>query len=107
MDTKTLDRKALDELSSEILSAAITVHREMGPGLLESVYQQCMIKELQDRDIEVRTMVPVKLFYKGESLNKRYVIDILGRRNHSRIKGDGSHSACLRSPIDQLPETRK
>lgn len=76
METKVLDRRALNELSSVILSAAITVHREMGPGLLESVYQHCMIKELRDREIDLRTMVPVKLFYEGEPLNKDF-IDIL------------------------------
>jgi GxxExxY protein len=49
----------------------------MGPGLLEAVYQHCMIKELRSRDIFVSMMVPVPLHYKGEPLNKDYFIDIL------------------------------
>jgi GxxExxY protein len=67
----------LNHLSSIILNAAITVHREMGPGLLEGIYQHCMVKELQDRGISVNKMVPVSLYYKGFPINKDYVVDIL------------------------------
>lgn len=49
----------------------------MGPGLLEAVYQQCLVKELVLRGVKVYTMVPVPLQYKGHLLNKDYVIDIL------------------------------
>ena len=77
MKTTVLDRKALNELSSVIINAAITVHREMGPGLLESVYHHCMIKELKERELEVQTMVRIPLHYKGQSLNKDYVLDLL------------------------------
>ena len=49
----------------------------MGPGLLEAVYQHCMVKELRSRGLFVSMMVPVPLHYKGEALNKDYVIDIL------------------------------
>ena len=79
MKTTVLDRKALNELSSVIINAAITVHREMGPGLLESVYHHCMIKELKERELEVQTMVRIPLHYKGQSLNKDYVIDLLSK----------------------------
>ena len=71
------DAKRLNELSSVILKAAITVHKEMGPGMLEGVYQHCMMRELRDRNIQVSMMVPVALYYKGEALNKDYIIDIL------------------------------
>jgi GxxExxY protein len=72
-----LDVIALNHLSTIILDAAITVHKEMGPGLLEGVYQHCMVKELRNRQVNVYTNVPVPLYYKGEALNKDYVIDIL------------------------------
>jgi GxxExxY protein len=49
----------------------------MGPGLLESVYQFCMIKELQKRNIKSEVFVPVKLHYKGEALEKDYIIDLM------------------------------
>jgi GxxExxY protein len=72
-----MNKEVLNILSKEILDASIAVHREMGPGLLESVYQQCLVKELSLRDIKLNTMVSIPLQYKGYLLNKDYVIDIL------------------------------
>jgi len=72
-----MNKDDLNALSKEILDAAIAVHREMGPGLLESVYQQCLVKELSLRDIKLNTMVSIPLEYKGYLLNKDYLIDIL------------------------------
>jgi GxxExxY protein len=67
----------LNELSSVILKSAIAVHQEVGPGLLESVYQQCMILELRSQGLAVTQMVPVQLQYKGIPVKKDYIIDIL------------------------------
>lgn len=72
-----MTQEELNDLSKTILDAAISVHKEMGPGLLEAVYQQCLVKELIMRDVKVNTMVPVPLHYKGHILNKDYIIDIL------------------------------
>jgi GxxExxY protein len=72
-----MTQEELNDLSKTILDASISVHKEMGPGLLEGVYQQCLVKELIMRDVKVNTMVPVPLHYKGQLLNKDYVIDIL------------------------------
>ncbi|MCD6355435.1 MAG: GxxExxY protein [Prolixibacteraceae bacterium] len=72
-----MNKEKFNQLSGEILDASITVHREMGPGLLESVYELCLLKELQLRKILAENQVPVPLFYKGEDLNKDYRIDIL------------------------------
>jgi len=49
----------------------------MGPGLLESVYQQCLKKEPELRGISVAPLLPIPLLYKGYMLNKEYVIDLL------------------------------
>ena len=72
-----MNKERYNQLSGEILDAAITVHKEMGPGLLESVYELCLFKELQLRNIFVENQVAVPLFYKGEDLNKDFRIDIL------------------------------
>ncbi len=72
-----MDKENLNSLSKQILEASIAVHKEMGPGLLESVYQQCLVKELSLRGIKTDSLVPVSLQYKGHTLNKDYVIDIL------------------------------
>ena len=74
---KILGHTDINHFSGIVLDAAIAVHKEMGPGLLEAVYQHCMVKELRDRKINVATMVPVALCYKGSQLKKDYVIDIL------------------------------
>ena len=70
-------REELDDLSRVIFNAAISVHREMGPGLLESVYQMCLAEELLISEIQIQGLVPIPLVYKGRTLNKDYVIDIL------------------------------
>jgi len=72
-----MENKDLDMLSKEILDAAITVHREMGPGLLESVYEACLIEELNFRNIIVSNQVELPLIYKGKKLNKDFRIDLL------------------------------
>ena len=71
------NREELNELSKVILEASIAVHREMGPGLLESVYQHCLTEELSLRNVKFVVHVPVSLVYKGRPLNKDYVMDLL------------------------------
>jgi len=66
-----------EHLSHEILDSSISVHKEMGPGLLESVYQYCLVEELRSRDVFVEEQVSVPLFYKGRLLDKDFRIDIL------------------------------
>jgi GxxExxY protein len=67
----------LNDLAGIILDSAVEVHKEIGPGQLESVYQLCMAKELTRRGLQINTMVPIPLVYKGETLNKEYFMDIL------------------------------
>ncbi|MDR2119947.1 MAG: GxxExxY protein [Tannerella sp.] len=66
-----------NEIGREIVGAAIEVHRELGPGLLEAVYETCMMKELADRRLSVTNQVNLPIEYKGESLDKYFTIDIL------------------------------
>jgi GxxExxY protein len=72
-----MEREELNSLSKEILDAAIAVHKEMGSGLLESVYELCLLKELQMRGILAECQIPIPLFYKGQKLDKDFRIDIL------------------------------
>ncbi len=58
----------LNHLSGVIIESAITVHRELGPGLLESVYQTCLSRELSARGIGHQTEVPVPVFYRGQKV---------------------------------------
>ena len=64
-------------LSHAIIGSAIEVHRLMGPGLLESVYEVALCKELWLRGISVERQVSVPVSYKGESLNCEVKLDLL------------------------------
>jgi len=72
-----MTRERMNEIGGIILDAAITVHRELGPGLLESAYQIALKKEIELRGLYVRARVPVELIYKDEKLGKAYEIDLL------------------------------
>ena len=64
-------------LTSEIIGAAIEVHRHLGPGLLESAYQRCLARELELRTIPFRYECPLPLEYKGLRVRCGYRVDIL------------------------------
>lgn len=72
-----MTNERLNEIGGIILDAAITVHRELGPGLLESAYQIALKRELELRGLRVRAKVPVELVYKEIPLGKAYEIDLL------------------------------
>lgn len=72
-----MNKEEYNVLSIEILDASIEVHKAMGPGLLESVYEYCLWKELGLRGIKAERQIAVPLFYKGEEIGKDYRIDIL------------------------------
>ena len=62
-----MDIKAL---TSQIIGAAIKVHKELGPGLLESVYHKCMIIELKKLGLKVESELPVKIVYDGQDVSE-------------------------------------
>ena len=64
-------------LSDRVIGAAITVHRQLGPGLLESAYQRCLEMELGARGVRFGTEVPLHLEYKGGRIQDAYRIDLL------------------------------
>jgi len=65
------------ELTGEIIGAAIEVHSTLGPGLLESAYEECLCRELWLRDIPFTRQVELPVEYKGVKLATAYRIDIL------------------------------
>jgi len=68
----------LNQLSSLIIKAAIKVHKELGPGLLESVYQRCMVIELENSVLRVQSQVPVPIFYQNRKIHDDgFRIDLL------------------------------
>ena len=67
----------LNELSSKIIGSAIEVHRTLGPGLLESAYEESLCYELDLRNIPYDRQFPVPVVYKGKHLDCGYRIDVL------------------------------
>jgi GxxExxY protein len=67
----------LDELSQQVIAACIEVHRELGPGLLESAYEASLAKELLLRNIPFKRQVPAPLRYKGELVEAGFRVDLL------------------------------
>ena len=65
-----------DEVYS-IMGAAMDVHRELGSGFLESVYQEALEMELTRRQIPFESLKPIKIIYKGRTLNKEFVADLI------------------------------
>ncbi len=72
-----MTNEQLNDLSKTILDSCITVHKEMGPGLLESIYELCLIRELEQRGIKAASQISIPLLYKGTELSKDFRIDIL------------------------------
>jgi len=72
-----MNREELNKISAVILDASVTVHKEMGPGLLESIYALCLSHELQQRGLNVLTEVSIPLMYKGIELSKDFRMDII------------------------------
>ncbi|HPB06277.1 MAG TPA: GxxExxY protein [Prolixibacteraceae bacterium] len=72
-----ISKDRYEEIGAQIVDAAYHVHRELGPGLLESVYEICMIEELKDRGLFVENQVRIPVFYKGKELKKDFIVDIL------------------------------
>jgi len=72
-----LTRQHVNDLAYEIVGCAIEVHKEIGPGVLESIYELCMIEELRRQSLKVVGQVPIKVHYKGKPLDAEYRIDLL------------------------------
>ena len=66
-----------NELSKLIIGCAIEVHRSLGPGLLESAYQKCLLFELREIGLNVRSEVAMPIIYKDVELDHGYKIDLL------------------------------
>ncbi len=72
-----MTKEQYEYFATKIFQSALEVHKQMGPGLLESVYEFCLEKELLINGIHVQHQVQVPLYYKGIDLEKEFRIDLL------------------------------
>lgn len=68
---------AENEIGTIVVDAAITIHRELGPGLFETVYEVVLARELEDRGLTVARQVPVAITYKGIRFDEGFRADII------------------------------
>ena len=67
----------INDLTGEVIGAAIEVHKNLGPGLLESIYEECLCKELELRAIPYKRQQELPVEYKGFKLNSMYRLDVV------------------------------
>ena len=72
-----MTQKSINDLSYKIIGCAIEVHKELGPGLLETVYETCLIDELITARLNVQSQMLVPIKYKKKTLNSNLILDIL------------------------------
>jgi len=74
---KMTERESLNRITEKIIGAAIEVHRALGPGLLESAYEACLVFELIERGLEVEQQKPLPVVYRDVKLDCAYRLDLL------------------------------
>ena len=75
--TETRRKLILEDLTQEVIGAAIEVHKQLGPGLLESAYEECLCHEFHLRGTSFTRQVPLPVEYKGIKLDCGYRIDLM------------------------------
>ncbi len=70
-----MNTEGYNQLSNEIISCCIEVHKQLGPGLLESVYEICLAKEFDENDIEYKRQVHLPIVYKKEKIDAHFRLD--------------------------------
>lgn len=70
-------REDIDLLTEKVIACAIEVHKQMGPGLNEAVYGECLMLELEIRGVAFEADVPIVVSYKGRRLRKHFEIDLI------------------------------
>jgi GxxExxY protein len=72
-----ISKSDYEEIGKKIVHASYEVHKELGPGLLESVYEICLVEELRNLHLKVERQVRLPVTFKGKFLDKNFVIDLL------------------------------
>ena len=77
MEQRATRRERLDQISNRVIGAALNVHRELGPGMLEGAYKACLMFELLDQGLEVEREKALPITYRGHRLDCGYRLDLL------------------------------
>ena len=72
-----ITKEIVNQISYRVVGCAIEVHKHLGPGLLESVYETCLVEELTSSGLQVAKHIQVPVLYKGKNLGTSLVLDLL------------------------------
>jgi GxxExxY protein len=72
-----MEEVEINRITEAVIGAAIRVHREIGPGMLESAYEACLVYELREQGFKIDQQKPIPVVYKGVKLDCGYRMDIL------------------------------
>ncbi|MFM8912224.1 MAG: GxxExxY protein [Flammeovirgaceae bacterium] len=72
-----VSQRQVNDLAFEIVGCAIEVHKQLGPGLLESIYEECLCEELSDRDLSFVRQVRIPVIYKQRELDIELRLDVM------------------------------
>jgi GxxExxY protein len=72
-----LTKKSVNDLAYKIVGCAIEVHKHLGPGLLESIYEECMLYELEKRGLQAKSQLLVPVFYDGVQVKIPLKLDLI------------------------------
>ena len=67
----------VNDITEQVIGAAIAVHKELGTGLLESAYESCLVFELMDRGLKVERQKPLQVKYRGHTVDCAYRLDLV------------------------------
>lgn len=77
MFQETLEQQKINQITEKIIGCAISVHRFLGPGLLESAYEECLCYELTQANLKFERQVPLPVIYKDVKLDCGYRMDVV------------------------------
>jgi len=77
MNRRGAETQSFDQITEQVIGACIEIHKQIGPGLLESAYEECLCCELSQRDIRFERQKPLPVRYKSVSLDCGYRLDLV------------------------------
>ena len=97
----------LNEISGQIVDAAIAVHKVLGPGLLESAYQACLTFELRSRGLRVDDQLPLPVVYRDQRLDVGYRLDLVVEHQVIAEVKSIEARADSHGAVAHIPEARR
>lgn len=83
-----------NEIAKQVMDAAFIIHRALGPGLLESVYEVILAKKLSEMGVAVERQVPVPIQFENIKFDEGFRADLIVEKNHRGVEVRGTVTTC-------------